>query len=358
LRLRAAFGKAGVQPGPADRLRLLNRPVSDWADGQVGGTTTLQTFGNTQIRPERSTEFEGGFDADLLADRLSLSVTGYRKTRDDALLRVPVPPSVNGGGEILKNVGVIRNTGFEMTLGSQVLRSNLVTWGMLLTLSHNNNMVVSLAPGVGPFFTHAMSGARVVPGYPLNGKWAKPILGYDDLNGDGILASSEVLYGDSLVYMGPSEPDYTAHMSTTLSLFRGAVSLSADFDFQDGLTQTGSFAQLAAISRGMNDPTAPLIEQAAVLSAKGGFGDFLNTQTVSILRFNSLSVQYTVPNGLARRLGARALSVALQGTNLGLITNYRGKDPGVNGAVTGDLVIDTGVLPQPRTWQLRVSASY
>jgi TonB-linked SusC/RagA family outer membrane protein len=358
LRLRAAYGKAGVQPGPADRLRLYNVPVSNWVDGQTASTTTLKTFGNTQIRPERSTEFEAGLDADLLADRLTLTVTGYRKTRTDALLSVPVPPSVYGGGEMLKNIGVIRNTGFEMTLGSQVVRSNLITWGMQLALSHNRNMVVSLAPGVDPFFSDPSSGARVAAGFPLNGKWGKPIVGYEDVNGDGILASNEVLYGDSLVYIGPSEPDYTAAMSTTLSLFRGTVNVIADFGFNGGLAQTGVFSQMLAVTRGMNDPATPLSEQAAVISALAGDGSFLNTQTVSMLRFNSLAVQYNVPGGLARRLGARALSVSLQGTNLGLISNYRGKDPGVNGAVTGNFVRDNGVLPLPRTWQVRVSASY
>ena len=60
----------------------------------------------------------------------------------------------------------------------------------------------------------------------------------------------------------------------------------------------------------------------------------------------------------ARRLGASALSVALQGTNLGLHTNYRGKDPDVNAYTTGNGVVDTGVLPQPRTWRLTLTARY
>jgi TonB-linked SusC/RagA family outer membrane protein len=360
LRLRGAYGRAGVQPGPADRLRLFNSPVVNPVDGQPGSTTTLQTFGNTQLRPERSTEFEGGFDADLFSDRVTLSVTGYRKTRDDALLEVPVPPSVYGGGTVIKNIGVIRNTGFELSLGSQVVRSDPVTWSMQLGFSHNKNMVVSLAPGVSAFTTDFFTGSRIVPGFPLNGKWGRPVVGYADLNGDGVLVSSEVVYGDSLVYLGPSEPDYTAQMSTTFSLFRGAVAISGDFQLQNGLTQTGSFSQLLAFSRGANDPTAPLGDQARVLATLAGNGgeNFLNSQRVRMLRFNSLSATYNVPRHLAQSLGARALSLSLQGTNLGLFTNYRGKDPGVNGAITGDLVRDTGVLPQPRTWQVRINASY
>jgi hypothetical protein len=61
---------------------------------------------------------------------------------------------------------------------------------------------------------------------------------------------------------------------------------------------------------------------------------------------------------LARRIGTRSHAVSLQGTNLGLHTNYRGIDPDVNGSPTGNGVTDPFVLPQPRSWQVRVSASY
>ena len=52
------------------------------------------------------------------------------------------------------------------------------------------------------------------------------------------------------------------------------------------------------------------------------------------------------------------MSFAVQGTNLGLFTNYRGKDPNVNAYGSGNGLADTGQLPQPRSWQVRVSATY
>jgi TonB-linked SusC/RagA family outer membrane protein len=353
-RLRAAYGHAGVQPGPADRLRLFALPTSTWVDGGYLTTVTLQTLGNTKIKPERSTELEGGFDADVLDDRLSLGVTGYRKTRVDALMQVPLPPSVYGSGvSVLKNIGVIRNTGYELSLGAQLLRSELVTWGTQLSLSHNQNMVQSLGRGVPPF---GGLGARVAAGYPLYGRWAKPVLGYQDRNGDGIIEPSEVLYGDTAVYLGSPEPNYTASLSTTVSLFRARLAVSAGFTYEGGLTQAGLLNTLGpSVLRGYNDPTAPLGDQASVVSAASS--DFLNTQTVSMLRFNSLSIAYNVPPQLAQHVGARSLTVALMGTNLGLRTNYRGLDPNVNSG-SGNDVFDNGALPQPRTWQVRVSASY
>jgi hypothetical protein len=309
---------------------------------------TLQTLGNDVLKPERSVELEGGFDADLLDDRISLGVTGYRKTRIDALMNVPLPPSVYGDGlNILENVGTIRNTGYNITLGAQLVRTDLVTWRADVSVSHNKNLVVALGPGVEPFQSND---SRVVAGYPLGGRWGKPVLGYGDLNDDGVLEPNEVLYGDSLVFLGLSEPDFTGSLQTTLSFFRGTVTLSGSFLYTGGVASIGPWADLRAISRGLNDPTSSLGEQAVVLTSD--VSDFLNTQTTNTLRFNSLSIAYNVSHRLAQLVGARSLSIALQGTNLGLHTNYRGLDPDVGYGY------DRGTLPQPRTWQVRVSAGY
>jgi hypothetical protein len=77
-----------------------------------------------------------------------------------------------------------------------------------------------------------------------------------------------------------------------------------------------------------------------------------------MLRFQSLSVNYAIPLSFVRRIGARSATVALQGNNLGLYTNYRGKDPNVNAYATGNQTADTGQLPEPRTWELRVTLGY
>src|SRR5262249_27251251 len=150
----------------------------------------LKTLGNTEVRPERTTEFEGGFDADLFESRLTVSLTGYRKTTDDALLSAPVAPSVNGDGwSTLKNIGGIRNTGLEVTVAAELLRSGPVTWHTQVVLSRNQNTVVKLGTGVTPFYIETnpdgicntlehpsgCGGVRVVAGYPLFGRWSLPI---------------------------------------------------------------------------------------------------------------------------------------------------------------------------------------
>lgn len=361
LRLRAAYGHAGVQPGPADRLRLYS-DTRTWEDGGLKPGASIGKLGNTELRPERSEEIEAGFDADVLSDRLSISLSAYRKTQVDALMQMPVPPSVYGDRvTILRNVGVIRNTGREMQLRADVLRNDALSWSMTLNVNQNRNRVVELGPGIAPFNTSEQE--RVVAGYPLGSRWVKPILGYSDRDGDGAIALSELLIGDTLVYVGAAEPDYTAGLQTTLSLFRRALTVTAGLQYHDDLTQQGAWGRLGAFSPAYADPNAPLDAQAAIVGLLGPFlgtdkSTYWDYQTVSTLRLSSLAVQWNVPRTLAARAGARALSVALQGSNLGLRTGYRGLDPHVNGYSTGNRVGDTGVIPQPRSWQLRVSAQY
>src|SRR5690606_27263696 len=196
-----------------DRLRLFGAPVSEWYDGEIVSAVGLETVGNGELKPERSTEFEGGFDADMLDDRISVSFTGYRNTTKDALLDVPLAPSVYGAGvTILENVGVIRNEGIEVALTVEPVRSDFITWRALVQFSHNRNEVVALGPGVEPFYTemNGRSGIRVAPGYPLFGRWSAPVLGYADVNGNGVLDEGEIVFGDTLVYVGGTLPEYTA----------------------------------------------------------------------------------------------------------------------------------------------------
>lgn len=349
LRLRLAYGHAGVQPGLTDRLRMYSRyPLPGDGTGTAGGVR-LTSIGNTELEPERSTELEGGFDADFLDDRLSISYTGYSKLRRNAIVSVPVAPSVNGGGSYYRNIGEVSNRGAEVTVGVEPLRTELLTWRFNVNFSTEANKLVRLAPNVEPLTFG--NGTRIVPGYPLFGRWAKPVAGWSDRNVDGIIDSTEVLLGDSAVYLGQPLPKYHASLATTASIYQGRVTVNATFDYQSGMTQYNEGARDAFV-HAQNDPDASLAEQAAVAALhRTPYGLI---QTVSTLRFNSFSVSVAMPESVAHALRVRSMSVALQGSNLGLHTNYRGIDPNVNAFASGEAVIDPGTLPMPRTWAISV----
>jgi hypothetical protein len=135
------------------------------------------------------------------------------------------------------------------------------------------------------------------------------------------------------------------------------LNVSAGLSYQGNLTQINRTVRTnQSFSRALNDPSSPLGAQAAM--AVINETNYGLVQTISVLRFNSLSIAYRVPPSLSRYLHTSAMTVALQGTNLGLRSDYSGADPNVNAYGTGNSTQDTGILPTPRMWQLRVNVGY
>ena len=370
-RPRIALGRAETEPGPTEKLRLFQSDSVISLNGDTSFTSNvlLSTLGNTQLQPETSTELEGGFDAELWHGRLSMTWTQYNKTRRNAIISVPVAPSVAGPISVENiNVGVIRNTGHELTMHVQVLQSRAIGWYIGGTMSNDQNVVVRLNKGLSTI--DLGNGVRVEAGYPLFSRWALPIAAFADANHDGIIEGTEVRYGDSAVYVGQGDPKYQLNLNTGLTLFNGRLSMNATFAYTSGLTQFNDGAiQSGAFALLPNTPGTSLATQAAVVAAVGGGtcagGSICQSvtnigvvQTVNTLRFNALAVTYTVPHTFSRLVRVPTMSVALEGSNLALHSNYHGKDPDVNAFSTvssGDATEDLGQVPEPRTWWLKVS---
>ena len=110
LRIRGAWGKAGQQPDIFAAAQLY-APVAGYQG--AAGVTPL-TIGNTQVEPEVGEEIEVGFDLAVLDDRLGIEVTYYDQKRKKALIRLPVRPSTGFPGTQFRNLGEVRNSGFEL----------------------------------------------------------------------------------------------------------------------------------------------------------------------------------------------------------------------------------------------------
>lgn len=178
-------------------------------------------------------------------------------------------------------------------------------------------------------------------------------------NGTSRLVSDrEVIVGDSMVYMGSQFPDFELPVSTQWSLIGGLISVNASLFYRAGLTQMNQ-ARGQQLTNVLLNPDATPADRAAALVSKtfcrgssARCTDYGLIQTVNSLRFQSFSLAYNVPREFAKKLKASSLSLAIQGSNLGLWTNYRGKDPNVSSTFS-DMVMDTGQLPTPRTWQIQ-----
>lgn len=173
LKLRAAWGKAGKQPDVFDAIRTYEPTV-----GPEGASVlTPENIGNPELRPEVGTEIELGFDAGLFDDQVAVEFTYFSQKTNDALVRVPVIPSVGFPGVQFRNIGQVANQGFEVGINGTVFSSENVGVDLGMTFSTLDNEIVSLG-GQPPIVQSASSLNRQfnVEGFPLGSMFYKRVV--------------------------------------------------------------------------------------------------------------------------------------------------------------------------------------
>ncbi len=353
LRVRTSFGAAGRQPGLTDKYRTYK--FSQWPVENVSSDiVSVNSVGNPTLSPEISREWELGFDALFLEHsrgRWSGTFTLAQTQTSNVLMEEYLPPSLGMISTRVNNIGDAEHHTIDVTIeGLQRLgkvdwnTSNLFSMGkgrlIRLRNAHSNRTGIS-----------SVGFADVVyrAGYPIGGYWAKPVNGFVDGNGDGQIQFSEVMYGDSLRFIGVPTPRFTVTSNNSVTV-ASRVTITASLMYEGGstsLSQSGSAVVLTPYSRAMNDPTISLEDQV-----RSRYDALSFAHQVSTLRLQSVQMTYNVQlRPIAFLLGARSLQVAVQGTNLGLWSTFSGKDPGVGGI--GRLA-DLSVLPTPRTYGISV----
>lgn len=360
LRLRAAWGRSGLQPSSTAAITTLDAfPLTDDSDQTVSGVR-IGAVGNPLLEPELSSEIEMGLDADLLGGRLGLEVTYYRKTTTGALVQAPLAPSLGSSRTRWVNVGDVLNRGVEVAIHALALDTDPVRWDLTVTGSNNHNELLTLGEGITRV---GVAGPSHVPGYPLGGAWYRPILDYDDADGNGILTSDEIMVADTTEFFGNTLPSVEVSVSSTVTLF-DRLRIYALFEHRGDFIQGNATAWYHCRfrkCRALADRSTPLWDQARAVTAVyhpsqsfGGYGE-----NGSFTKLREVSVTYTVPQAVAARLGADRLSVTLAGRNLKTWTDYTGIDP--EGFWAGGINFgQTEFLTQapPRYWTLRFNVGF
>lgn len=352
LRLRLAMGFAAVQP----EYGAVNGGYSSLPtilDGKAVSRVDLVNIGNPNLEPERSFELETGFDADLFGDRAVVTVTHSNKQNKNTLINRSLPPSagVQGGAMRQENVARVVNKTTTVQLTGRVIDRPGLFVQLTSNVSMYDNRIKTLGDQVSPF---GVSEQRYVAGYPVGGIWQRPLLALHDANGNGVLETGEFIFGDSVQYVGVNLPRFTTGYRAEVRVFN-RVSLNAMFNYKGGSVQNRSSS--STTMRGTWDPTAPLEEQIlAQFISKAGHKDL---QSISELRMQSASITIDAPPRFASQLRARSMQISLQGSNLGLWTKYRGRDPGVNSSVVGEMTTDNGfTIPPPKDFVLQIRLGY
>ena len=178
LKLRAAWGKAGRQPDVFDAIRTYEPAVGP------GGVATLtpSTIGNPDLKPEVGSEVELGFDASFVDDRVGLEVTYFSQTTSDAIVAVPVAPSLGFPDVQFRNIGEVTNKGYELSLNANVVRMDNFSLDLGATYSKNENEVVDLG-GQPPIVQDPAQGQFHVEGFPIASVFFRRVVSSDVVDG-------------------------------------------------------------------------------------------------------------------------------------------------------------------------------
>ena len=360
LRLRAAWGQAGNSPGPFDAIRSYTTSVETTPTGTVSALR-YGSVGNPNLRPERGSEIELGFESALVGGRLGLDVTYYNKTTRDALLPVAVPPSTGFAGTQLQNLGKIANSGFEIVLNATPLRRTPLTIETTLSLSTNNNRLISFGDARAPIvFGDYAPVQRYQVGYPLAGFWALKRVRSMTANGTALVknAAGQPILDPVSVYMGPSVPTREMAFSSDFIVFE-KLRLHSLFDYEGGDYQFNVKdwrRDRAGVSWATVNPQANPDE---VLARKFAAENYFDIQKADFVKLRDLSLSYDLPAAVVGRFADHA-TLMLAGHNLKIWTKYGGADPEVNfdGGSSTFTRNDSWTVPTPRRYTFSVALGF
>jgi TonB-linked SusC/RagA family outer membrane protein len=145
LKLRAGISKVGNVNLGAYALLPTFTQGGGYPYGSVAGYSLDNSIVSTNLTPEITKGFEGGFDADFWNNRISTTVTYYKTKTTDQIVPVGVS-STTGFTSYRVNTGEVSNEGLETTLSITPIRTN---YGLEVTVggnyTYNTNKVISIS---------------------------------------------------------------------------------------------------------------------------------------------------------------------------------------------------------------------
>ena len=336
LKIRSAWGKAGNQPDVFSALRTYQAKV-----GHLGaGGITPQNFGNSDLKPEVGQEFEIGFDAGLLKQRMAIEFTYYDKKINDAILSIPLKPSGGFPGFSFVNIGQTRNKGVELAVDVSPVAAKNLGLDLRFTIAKNDSKITNMG-GVPPsivtfasqynvqgyapasFFLKRVVSATVVK-TPKQVPTATNVMcegGTDLGSGNG----SVVPCADApRIYRGNPTPSWSGSGSATLTISK-RLRLLALVDYLGGsTTDVGDvgFGHLFFLnSKSILTGDDPILTgyYSLLQSGYGGAGDAAGLFNSGFARLRTVSASYDLPAGIARWVGASRGSFTVSGENLAFL---------------------------------------
>lgn len=345
LKLRTSYGRTGnAEIGNFSSLTLFESA----AYANIAGIIASQ-IGDPNLSWEKTDQFDLGLDFGFLNNRISGEVDFFIKKTKDLLLNVPLP-STNGFTIITKNVGDMSNKGWEFVLNVDVIRNQNLKWTSSFNISTYKNEVTRLVAPVQPTGRNL---GRLSVGAPFGQFYTKKYMGVDPANGDALYMKADGTTTNDYAAavdtaVGNPNPDYYGGWNNKVT-YKGF-----DLDILCQFIKGGDIYNMAGIFQSVNgdyfdNQTADqmaywknpgdvtTIPQPRLYEGNGTGKSSRWVQDGSYFRLKAVTLSYSLPTSLLKRLKIDNLKLYVSGQNLLTFTKYKGYDPEVNTQFVGTL---------------------
>ncbi|MBK9149853.1 MAG: TonB-dependent receptor [Saprospiraceae bacterium] len=405
-KLRASYGLVG------------NSAVGDFAalslygSGLYGPSPTLlfSQAGNPELTWETSKKLDVGFTVGLFEDKIQGEFAYYKNDVDGLILAVPQAPSKGiPGNSVNANVGAMVNSGIELTLTYNAVRTTDFDYSVSLNFTTQKNEVLNLGPTGADIqgFNSGLESSNITRvGQSIGSLYVVQTAGVNPENGrriflrrdikDGVETYTQVQYNhaapaasrwtlvsdgspttavtiaNSGVIFGPTLPTYFGGLNNNFRF--KSLDLNVFFQFSGGnYIYNGTKAGLRDM-RQWNNHT-DVLDRWTPENTNGSiprvvFGDNVsngsalpiseNVEKGDFIRLRNVVLGYTLPKSLTNKISISNLRLYGQIQNAFVITDYTGADPEIssNGNTNIAPGVDRNSVGQGRTYTFGLQVGF
>ncbi len=396
LKLRASWGKNGndnIGDFGYTSLTAMGNNVLFGKEAIKFNGSKAERLANPDLKWEESEQTDLGIDLGFFNNALTFSADYYIKKTNGMILEMPIPSYV-GENKPFGNVGDMENKGFEFELGYKwnVADARFAVKG---NATYLKNKLKNLGNVSGYLDFDAIQGLSGGGTRGSNGQPFPYFFGYKtagvfqnmdevrayvnkegqmimpnavpgdtrfvDVNGDGLISSAD------RTNIGNGTPDWTFGLNINADwkgfdfnvFFQGVSGADIlDATYRSDISSANYPSWM--LGRWTGEGTSNKYPRLVDGNATNWLVSDLYVCDGSYLRLKNITLGYTLPKNLTRKLTIERLRFYVQAENLITWTKYWGFDPEISSGPTGikSLGIDRGVYPQARTYTVGVNVTF
>ncbi len=391
-KLRASRASTARYPDPYKNQSVF---VDNLTSSAVG---PIYSYGfdnnNPNLKPERQSTYELGTEIRLFNSRLSFDFAYYNTLCTEQIQNQFRASYATGFILNTQNAASSRNQGVELVTDVVAMRKKNLTWNIRFNFAHMWSEVLTLPEAIAYEAyiadTWLYGNAR---GGMIRGRAATTITGfhYQRNNTGKVLISPTTglpIVEGTFTVIGDRMPDFTLGTLNTIRYKNWGLNFLWDLKVGgDVFNATDMYLTLQGKSQRTADRERPRVVDGVLLDGlQNTASPTVNTisitpyfqqayytgmpeeefieHDVNYFRLRDITLSYSLPENLIKNLKVfKSLGLFVTGSDLVLMTNYRGADPSVNGNTAGSngvggMGFDYGSLPNPMALNFGLKAIF